>query len=103
MMQHFNTDPALDLNNIAYDTNQCRVMANVFLIVGSTRNSQAATHLYPALTVKVLLSLDFIYLVFLDRISGGYQKDILEQFEKSKMAATKCYRRNPYLMLFFKF
>ena len=50
-------------------------------------NSQAARHLYPALTVKVFFSLDFIYLVSLDRISGGYQEDILEQFEKSKMAA----------------
>ena len=50
-------------------------------------HSQAARHLYPALTVNVFFSLDFIYLVSLDRISGGYQEDIIEQFEKSKMAA----------------
>ena len=49
--------------------------------------SQAVRHLWPALTVKVFFSLDFIYLVSLDQISGGYQEDILEQFEKSKMAA----------------
>ena len=49
--------------------------------------SQAARHLYPALTVKVFFSLDFVYLISPDRISGGYQEDILEQFEKSKMAA----------------
>ena len=28
-----------------------------------------------------------IYLVSLDRILGGYQEDILQKFEKSKMAA----------------
>ena len=50
-------------------------------------SSQAARDLYPALNVKVFFSLDFTYLVSLDRISGGYQQDILEQFEKSKMAA----------------
>ena len=40
-------------------------------------DSQAARHLYPALTVQVFFSLDFIYLVSLHRISGGYQEDIL--------------------------
>ena len=59
----------------------------VTVYVNCLCNSQAARHLYPALTVKVFFSLDFIYLVSLDRISGGYQEDILEQFEKSKMAA----------------
>ena len=56
-------------------------------ILDVRNSSQAARHLYPAWTVKVFFSLDFIYLVSLDRISGGYQEDILEQFEKSKMAA----------------
>ena len=68
-------------------------------------NSQAARHLYPALTVKVLFSLDFIYLVSLDRISGGYQEDILEQFEKSKMAAKMAAivkKKLNHLILFIK-
>ena len=41
----------------------------------------------PALTVKVFFSLDYTSLGCLERISSGYQEDILEQFEKSKMAA----------------
>ena len=45
-------------------------------------------------------SLDLIYLVSLDRISGGYQEDILEQFEKSKMAAIVNRKLN-YLLLHF--
>ena len=67
--------------------------------------SQAARHLYPALTVKVFFSLDFIYLVSLDRISGGYQEDILEQFEKSKMAAKMAAivkKKLNHLILFIK-
>ena len=43
--------------------------------------------LNPALTVKVFFSLDYTSLGCLERISSGYQEDILEQFEKSKMAA----------------
>ena len=68
-------------------------------------NSQAARHLYPAWTVKVFFSLDFIYLVSLDRISGGYQEDILEQFEKSKMAAKMAAivkKKLNHLILFIK-
>ena len=67
--------------------------------------SQAARHLYPALTVKVIFSLDFIYLVSLDRISGGYQEDIPEQFEKSKMAAKMAAivkKKLNHLILFIK-
>ena len=41
----------------------------------------------PALTVKIIFSLDYTSLGCLERISSGYQEDILEQFEKSKMAA----------------
>ena len=48
--------------------------------------NQAARDLCPALHDTVFFSLDFKYLVYLDGISGGYQEDILEQFEKSKMA-----------------
>ena len=48
---------------------------------------QAPIELYHVLTVKVFFSLAFIYLISLDQISGGYQEDILEQFDKSKMAA----------------
>ena len=69
-------------------------------------HSQEARHLCPALTVKVFFSLDFIYLVSLDRISDKYQEDILEQFEKSKMAAKMAAivkKKLNHLILFIKF
>ena len=68
--------------------------------------SQAAMQApIPCMTVKVFFSLDFIYLVSLDRISGGYQEDILEQFEKSKMAAKMAAivkKKLKHLILFIK-
>ena len=73
------------------------------LFPADSAGSQAARHL--SLTVKVFFSLDFIYLVSLDRISGGYQEDILEQFEKSKMAAKMAAivkKKLNHLILFIK-
>ena len=49
--------------------------------------SNVIFRLNPALTVKVFFPLDYTSLGCLERISSGYQEDILEQFKKSKMAA----------------
>ena len=51
------------------------------------RQSNVIIRPNPALTVKVFFSLDYTSLGCLERISSGYQEYILEQFEKSKMAA----------------
>ena len=50
-------------------------------------NSQVARQVYPAPTDIVFFSLDSTSLGPLQRTSSGYQADILEQFEISKMAA----------------
>ena len=58
---------------------------NTFLLL--VRQSNVIFRPDPALTVKVFFPLDYTSLGCLERISSGYQEDILEQFEKSKMAA----------------
>ena len=59
----------------------------------------------PALTVKVFSPLDYTSLGCLEWISSGYQEDILEQFEKSKMAAKMAAiakKKLNHLILFIK-
>ena len=61
-------------------------VAKLFYVV-IVRQSNVIFRPNPALTVKVFFSLDYASLGCLERISSGYQEDIPEQFEKSKMAA----------------
>ena len=59
----------------------------------------------PALTVKVFFPLDYTSSGCLEWISSGYQEDILEQFEKSKMAAKMAAiakKKINHLILFIK-
>ena len=53
----------------------------------------------PALTVNGFFPLDYTSLACLERISSGYQEDILEQFEKSKMAAIAKKKLNHLILL----
>ena len=59
----------------------------------------------PALTVTVFFPLDYTSLGCLEWISSGYQEDILEKFEKSKMAAKMAAiakKKLNHLILFIK-
>ena len=66
------------------------------------RQSNVISRPNPALTVKVFFSLDYTSLGCLERISSGYQEDILEQFEKSKMAAKIAKKKLNHLILLIK-
>ena len=57
------------------------------ILEGAADQSQAAGRLYTVLTDIVCFSLNSKPLRRLQQISGGYQEDILEQSENSKMAA----------------